>query len=139
MSTELEEAVAALEGLASKKRPHPARHDARALLISLGTLALEGDSALKVVVARVHAATGKFSERWDAVAQEEMQLASAEYVTSVDERYLGMPDYDFDYTTAARQRLEARLAACTALGLELPEGMRKRIADADSVYASYGS
>ena len=135
---ELGGALTALEELGRQKRPHPTRHDARALLVPLGQLLLAGaDVAVDEVRERIAAATRTCTDRWTAALTEELQLACAEFVTSVDERYLDMPSYDFDYTSAARERLEARLVACEALGVPIPAGMRTRIADADRIYAPY--
>ena len=53
------------------------------------------------------------------------------------ERYLDMDGYDFAYTTAARERLAARLRACEALEAPIPAGLVERIEDADRVYEPY--
>ncbi|MFT5287666.1 MAG: hypothetical protein ACI8TQ_003854, partial [Planctomycetota bacterium] len=68
---------------------------------------------------------------------EEMQLATAEYVTSVDPHYLELGSYDFGYTTAARERLEARLLAYHLLGQALPELLGSQIEKADETYRPF--
>jgi hypothetical protein len=134
---ELEAALGELEELATRKRPHPTRHHARALLLPLGSLLIEGGVEPEETTARVAQATRSYEDRWRAAMTEEMQLASAEYVTSVDESYLDMPSYDFAYTSEARRRLEARLRACDALDHPLPEGLLDRVRRADEIYAPY--
>jgi hypothetical protein len=66
-----------------------------------------------------------------------MQLATAEYVTSVDPHYLELGSYDFGYTTAARERLEARLLACDFLGYSNPELLGTQIEKADETYRPF--
>jgi hypothetical protein len=134
----LDRALEELEATCAAKRPHPTRHDARAVLVPFGLLLMEGASlGLEDSAERVERATRTCSDRWRHAVTEEIQLACAEYVTSVDERYLPLPNYDFDYTSRARERLEARLLACDALGYPLPANTRSRIAEADRIYEPY--
>ncbi len=133
-----EAALLALKTLARGKNARPSRKDARALLVPMGTLLPSWSSdALAAALERIREVTKGFPEAWRAAISEELELACTEYVTSVDERYLGMKDYDFAYTSGARERLEARLRACAAMGHPLPEGMLRRIAGADAIYAPY--
>jgi hypothetical protein len=49
----------------------------------------------------------------------ELTLACAEFAQGVDPRYLGLPNYDLEYTRAARRRLADRLQAAHELGFRL--------------------
>lgn len=131
---ELEEALTELEAW-TRKGKLPARQDARAILVPLGRLALGDPSvdlgpegALRV---RLTAAVAPCPEAWEGAVTEELALACAEHVQSVDPRYLELPNYDLGYTLAARERLEARLAGAGVLGLEAPEHLLEGVRQAD--------
>ena len=151
----LEAALAELQrDLRAKQPVH--RYHARALLVPLGELILAGEEAAaretdggprngapagedlaEAWTARVREAVTPLEERWTAAASEELALACAEHVQGVDPRFLDHPGYDFVYTVRARERLEARLRACGALDVELPEGLLARVAEADARLAPY--
>ena len=145
--TSLEAALDELAAIA-KRGGEPNRYHARELLVALGN-ALLGDTgdALEVepedltasapagdVVPYLERAL-ELGERlgpsWRAAARTELELACAEHVHSVDPRFLSLPNYDWDYTLSARQRLTARLAAAQRLGLDLPETLLARVEEAD--------
>ena len=138
LSESLESAISNLEQLAKQKTPRPSRFHARDILIPLGSL-LAGDYPLPRTDLREHfkQLTQPFAEYWERALAEEIQLATTEYVTSVDPRYLEMPNYDFDYTTSARKRLEARLSACDLLGHAIPEPLSQQITKADQIYQPF--
>lgn len=134
----LEQSLARLEELGKARGGRATRHDARSLLVALGRLAADGAPLdLPALRARLERAAAGVAPSWEAAVEEELRLAAAEYVTSVDERYLGLPDYDFDYTTSARERLDARLRACALLDLDVPRGLVERVEAADAVYAGW--
>lgn len=134
---ELQDALDHLEAQGKREKPAVSRRDARAVLLPFGSLLCAGSEGTAAAAERLRRLTARFDEAWRTAVTEELRLAGAEYVMSVDERYLGMPDYDFEYTTGARERLESRLRACEELGYALPEGLRERVADADEVYRPY--
>lgn len=134
----VDEALAELQAtLRAERRPH--RTHARALLVPLGELlvaAAETPAAetppaeLGERLERIRA-LGQTSPAWIEAVTEELELACAEHVRSVDPRFLALPRYDWDYTLEARRRLTARLVAARSLGLPLPERLLARVAEAD--------
>jgi len=137
---ELEDALEELEGLArpTGESRRPDRYDARALLIPLGAaLRDEGDAAAQRWLARARAACDALGEAWENAVHSELALACAEHVHAVDRRYLELPNYDFEYTCKARERLEARLVAARALGHEVPESLVQGVVRADRILAPF--
>ena len=136
---ELRSAVRAISQALTGKAV-PTRHDARALLVPLGQLALdheEDEATLAPYLAEVRPLIDARPEAWALAMDEEISLASAEHVQAVDPRFLEHPRYDFGYTVAARARLEARLQACQVLGHPVPEAPLDRIARADEALRPY--
>ena len=134
----LESAIDDLEKIAKKKSPRPSRYHARDILIALGTLAASDLPFPKEeIVARLLKLTEPFTDSWQRAVDEELQLACAEFVTSVDEHYLKVVGYDFDYTTRARERLGARMLACELLSCEVAPKLTDQIERADLIYAPY--
>lgn len=134
---QLETALLGLEGLVKNKR-RPTRHHARDILLPLGHLILEqGPDGLRKPVERIERATSTVTEEWARAVQDELTLACTEHVQSVDPRYLQHPRYDFDYTVAARERLEARLRAASELSLAPSEELLQRVAQADALLEPY--
>jgi hypothetical protein len=132
----LEDAVAAVRALAEKRKA-PTRHHVRDLLLALGAAIRAGEES---EVTRAHAALSvivpAFGPRWPAVVADELALACTEHVRSVDPRYLDHPRYDFEYTVAARERLELRLRAAQRLGLPATSEWLARVARADAQLAA---
>jgi hypothetical protein len=125
---ELTEALAAL----SAKRRGVGRWDARAVLIPLGRLLLaRGEEGVRVELERVRAAAAPHAAAWEAAVREELSLACAEHVQGTDPRYLGVPGFDWGYVLSARERLEARVRAARALGLEPPAALWAGVLEAD--------
>lgn len=133
---ELDRALDALERLA-RADGRPSRHEARAILVPLGTALAEGAKGTEARIARLRQAVERLRESWEAAVHEELSLACAEHVQAVDPRYLGLPDYDFDYTVGARARLQARLRAAEALGIEAPRPLWLQVEQADAVLKDY--
>ena len=130
----IEECLGELKQLA-KKKAQPNRFHARALLMALGSLLLkEGDEVPES--AQVLEAVKPF-DGWEKAVAEEMSLACTEHVQGVDPRFLSLPNFDFDYLVVARQRLEERFTALDALGLNPPEQLLDRVAEADRAVEPY--
>lgn len=132
----VEKAVAALRSLAQKGKP-PTRHHARDLLLALGQAIQSGEEReVSRSIESLQEFLPALGEIWRTVVADELTLACTEHVRSVEPRYLDHPSYDFEYTIAARERLELRLCAAAKLGLPAtPEGL-KQVARADALLAS---
>jgi cell division septum initiation protein DivIVA len=134
---DLEQAVAELKRRLGAKEV-PDRHLVRMALIALGRITIdEGEEAARAPAHDLASAAEAHAERWEEAFQSEMALAVAEHVHSVDPRYLEMPGYDFAYTIAARERLEARLRAADLLQLAVPEALLDQVATADERLAPH--
>ena len=132
-----EQAVRALAKAARSKNPPSHRH-ARDILLLLGAAVLaEGEDAQEERLAAIDGAVGERREPWLRAVEHELAMACNEHVQSVDPRYLDHPRYDFAYTIAARERLEARLAAASVMGIEVSEEALERVAQADRSLAPY--
>lgn len=136
-----EELETALEELGrwirSKK---PTRHHARAVLIGMGRWIEEEDpppERVDEVAARLAQLVHPLGESWEAALHDELILACTEHVRSVDPRYLDHPRYDFAYTIAAREALEARLVAAAALETSPSEELLDKVARADERLRPY--
>ena len=134
----LQAAISRLEALLKEKRG-PTRHDARELLIALGEMLGAGPEAEiedgVEAVARITSSDSTFAAAWRAAVADELSLACTEHVRSVDPRYLELPRYDFEYTLAARERLEHRLRAAERLGLPATTAWLEQVARADRLLA----
>ena len=131
---ELEAALAALERAARGKRL-PTRFDARALLLPLGALVDDKAPEVASTLERLARLPEPLRAAWREAVGEELSLAVAEHLHGVDRRYLDHPRYDFEYTLAARERLERRLRAAAALGLDPPQRLLELVGQADAVLA----
>jgi len=122
----------------SKKKP--TRHHARAVLVSLGRW-MEDESppedATAAIGDRLVQLVRPLGEAWEAAVHDELILACTEHVQSVDPRYLDHPRYDFAYTVAAREALEARLRAASALGMSPTEELLDKVTRADALLLPY--
>lgn len=136
-ANELQSALAALQA-AFEDKTNPNRHQVRSIYIPLGMLILEGSlDGIEATLERLAGLLAPRAEAWEQAVHEELRLAQAEYCQSVDPRYLGRPGYDLAYTIAARERLEARLAAAKALGQDLPPGLEESVQASDAVLEPY--
>jgi hypothetical protein len=134
----LEEGIAELEALAGGREGRPTRYHARAVLIPLGQLLLAGEPAERgPYLARLARAVESQREAWTAALSEELALACAEHIHSVDPRHLEHPRFDFGYVVSARARLEARLRAAAALGVAPSPVLRERVAEADRLLEAH--
>lgn len=125
-------------GRAVAKRRPPGHREARAVLVPLGLLVLEGSAeGLTATLERLAGLVEGCAEAWEQAVDAELRMAATEHVQSVDPRYLDLPNYDFAYTVQARERLEARLRAAEVLGLPVPEDLLERVAAADERLEPY--
>lgn len=134
--SDLDAALAEIEGHTAKNRP-PTRHHARAVLMALGERLLEGAPASEPAIERLSQVVRRFEVEWSQSVRDELVLACTEHIQSVDPRYLDHPRYDFEYTIAARARLEARLHAATRLDLRPSQELLNRVARADALLEPY--
>ena len=114
-----------------KRKQRPNRFHARDLLIGLGARILADEDAEPPELDKVRQATEAFGEDWERAVADELSLACTEHVQGVDPRFLDLPNFDFAYLVAARERLEARFRAVEALGLAVQEDLLQRVAEAD--------
>ncbi len=135
--TDLKDALAELTRR-KKAEEIPDRHLVRLALLSLGRLLIDGvEAEAAEPKSELEALVEAHGDRWTEAFDSEMALAVAEHVHSVDPHYLELPGYDFDYTVAARERLEARLRAADALKLPISEALLEQITAADGRLAPY--
>ena len=111
----------------------PGRQDARSLLVELGQHLRDHPDA--VDLDRIRPVLETLGEPWITSAREELALACSEYIRSVDPRFLGLENYDFEYTLTARERLEARLIASRELGIETPDLLLREVERTDVLLA----
>jgi hypothetical protein len=136
-ANEMEEALRALQTLVGRKS-RPTRHDARRILLALGEILLEGREAEALpFVERLRAILAPVLPAWEAACRDELALACAEHVQSVDPKHLQHPRFDFAYVVEARRRLEMRLAALECLGQEADEAWLDRVVRADELLEPY--
>jgi len=131
-----QELAAALSefALLRKNKKAPGHRMARAVLVPLGEILLEGTTeGLDATLGEIARLTEDCSEEWAKAVDAELRMAAEEHCASVDPRYLEHPRYDFAYTVSARERLEARLRAIELLGLLVPEDLLDRVGKADEV------
>lgn len=130
----------ALRDLAAcvRKRSAPTHRHARAVLLALGAHVLAGrEEEAGAATRELNELVRDCNAQWKRAVEEEIALACTEFVRSVDPRYLGLPRYDFVYTVAARERLEARLAAAGHLEIAPPEHLLEQVAQADTELEPY--
>lgn len=130
---------AALAEIAARKlkKKNVTRFQARALLIVLGEALLAEDATVREAIDIVRALVVESPEAWREAVDEEFSLAATEHVRSCEPRYLKLPQYDFEYTVAARHRLEARLRAAVEIDLPIDETLLEQIARADALLEPY--
>lgn len=116
----------------------PTRWHARALLLALGQALLEGREAdSQAIEAKLGSLAPALRPAWVRSVQDELNMACTEHVRSADPRYLSRPDYDWGYTLAAREELEARLRAVEALDIEIPSALLEQVQLADARIAPF--
>jgi hypothetical protein len=109
------------------------RHLVRAVLLPLGALLIHpGDEDQDAILTEIRELVEPAEKAWREALEFELKLAASEHIQSVDLRYLSRPDYDFEYTMRARERLEARLAAAEALGWPADAELLQRVQRADA-------
>ena len=134
---EAEKAVASLEELA-RRRGKPGHHLARSVLLALGQARREEDAeSCARLLERARAAGNLAGPPWREAVQTELTLACGEFAQGVDPRYLGLPNYDLEYTRAARGRLADRLEVARELGFGLEPREAQVLELADRVLAQH--
>jgi hypothetical protein len=133
------EALAAADALhKDPRRPRKPTHVlARAILVPLGEALLEDPFSAAAALERMRAILARDRPGWQLAVEEELTLAATEHVRSCDPKALKLPRYDFQYTVAARHRLEARLRAAAELDLPASEALFDQIEDADQRLAPH--
>lgn len=133
MTAALETAVAELEAAARRGRK-PDAYLARPLLLALGEQ-LRADGAVAELLARAKTAAVALEPAWTRAVQDELTLAIGEFAQCLDPRFLDHPDYDMQYTQAARDRVADRLRAADALSVEVASRDSEVLALSDQVLA----
>ena len=137
MSTSSVDDAIALLGKLNLRGEAPSHYVARHLLLSLGLALREASPRAQEWTQKAREAGDRAGERWGEAVQAELALACAEFAQCVDPRYLSLPNYDLEYTQAARARLEDRLVAARALGFEPGPRDQEILALADRVLETY--
>ena len=132
----LERGLAELES-ALREGGRPTRHHARSVLVALGSVLRSRSPLGQEALRRIETAVAPIRGAWLASVREELELACGEHCLAVNPRYLGRANYDFDYTLAARARLEQRIEAAAAIGVELAPDLREAVDRADEVLRAH--
>jgi hypothetical protein len=111
----VEEALANLERLVQGGH-RPTHYVARHVLLTLGGALREQPDACETWVRRARAAGARSGGAWNQAVEHELSIACGEFAQCLDPRFLDLPDYDLEYTRAARGRLDDRLRAARQLG-----------------------
>jgi hypothetical protein len=136
-SAEVTRIVNEIEAWIARKR-RPTRMQARAALIAIGEeLLAEREAAVLEPLARWKAIIERQQDVWERLIEEELRLAVGEHVQSCDPRFLGHPRYDFDYTVAARHRIEARLRCAERIEYAPNEALLEELMRADERLEPY--
>jgi hypothetical protein len=137
---EVEGALQILEKVARAGQA-PSHYVARHVLLALGRALREGSSEADLArwAERVRAAGESAGEAWEDAIQAELTFACGEFTQCLDPRFLGLPNYDLEYTRAARARLEDRLRAMRWLGSELSSADAQVLELADAVLERFES
>lgn len=130
------DALAAFEKSLAGGRKTVDHHLVRAILVPLGFL-IEAGEDTGAELERLGALIERRRQAWENALRFELKLAVSEHVLSVDLRFLNRPDYDFDYTLRARDRLQARLTAADALDMPAPGALVKQVKQADAILEPY--
>ena len=133
-ASEVEEALANLERVV-RAGQEPSHYVARHVLLTLGrALREEAAASCSAWLERARAAGNAAGEAWGSAVRDELTLACGEFAQCVDPRYVGLPNYDFEYTRAARARLEDRLSSARELGFSPSPKEVEVLALADRVF-----
>jgi len=134
---EAEKAIASLEELARRKAS-PSHHLARAVLLTIGQAVREGGpGSCDALFERARSAGREAGPAWGEAVQTELTLACGEFAQGVDPRFLSLPNYDLEYTRAARRRLADRLEVARELGFGLAPREAQVLELADRVLARH--
>jgi len=132
----LQPLLSTLEQQVRKNQP-PSHYLARGILVELGRVLREEGPRGPEALERVRETSRGAGPRWDEAVRAELAMACAEFVQSMDPRYLHLPNYDVDYTVSARIRLEDRLRAARGLGFGLPPRELELLELADRVLSEF--
>ncbi len=132
---EVEDALANLERLVRAGHP-PSHYVARHVLLALGLALRERPEACGPWLERARTAGREGADAWQQAVQHELALSCGEFAQCLDPRYLSLPNYDMEYTRAARARLEDRLRSARELGFEPEARDAEVLALADRVLAA---
>jgi hypothetical protein len=136
-ASELAAGLELLEGVARRGQA-PSHYVARQVLLSLGRALREHELAEDApLIEQARRSGERAGAAWSEAVQAELAFACGEFAQCVDPRYLGLPNYDLDYTRSARQRLADRLEAARVLGFELSPREQEMLALADQVLARH--
>lgn len=130
--SDLEKALELLEALV-RQRAAPSHYVARHLLLALGAALRSDATGIAALVERARRAGAEAGKAWEEAVLAELGLACGEFAQCVDPRYLGLPNYDLEYTRAARARLADRMRAAEALGFVPSPRDREMLELADQV------
>jgi len=135
MTRSVEAALADLADAARRGRT-PDAYLARQVLLALGQ-ALRADAAgAAPLIERIRSSVAPLEPAWTRAVQDELMLAIGEFAQCLDPRFLDHPDYDMEYTAAARERLDDRLAGARALHLDPRPRDSEVLVLADRVHAA---
>lgn len=114
--SEFEKALGLLEEVV-RRQGAPSHYVARHLLLALGEAIRNEEPRAAEWQERARRVGALAGTGWTEAVETELSLACAEFAQCLEPRYLSLPNYDLEYTRAARARLEDRLSAARALGL----------------------
>ena len=136
-AAELQQALTDMEAL-NKGGQAPSRYDARALLLPLGALILEGEATgLSVTLGHIGSLIEEQAEAWSVAIADELGLAGDEFCLSINPDYLKHPRYDFAYAATSREQLEQRVQAAEHLGFPVSEVLLGRIQESDAIFEPF--
>lgn len=136
-AAELQQALTDMEAL-NKAGQAPSRYDARALLLPLGALILEGEATgLSVTLGHIGSLIEEQAEAWSVAIADELGLAGDEFCLSINPDYLKHPRYDFAYAATSREQLEQRVQAAEHLGFPVSEVLLGRIQESDAIFEPF--
>jgi hypothetical protein len=136
-AAELQQALTDMEAI-NKEGRAPSRYEARALLLPLGALILEGEATgLSVTLGHIGSLIEEQAEAWSVAIADELGLAGDEFCLSINPDYLKHPRYDFAYAATSREQLEQRVQAAEHLGFPVSEVLLGRIQESDAIFEPF--